>query len=236
MGNTRAYATSSQGSCVYRIPKKPSKTIKTCGGNANGKACAFPFVYKGKRYNSCTSIEHTQPWCSTTSTYQGQWGNCNCKQSSNAWAKIQKRHCSGNSAHPKTFSSMAGAKNYCMQLGPKGCGGVYDASCDNKGAFYACKVGPTQASSMGSCIYKLPQSATPPPKLSWAKRANMHCSGQTHTTTFSDLATAQRFCAMEGKQKCSGVYDASCDNKGAFHVCNLKAYSRSSQGSCVYRI
>jgi len=48
----------------------------TCGGNAGGASCKFPFTYHGKTYNSCTSVNHDQPWCYTTNA--GKWGNCNC--------------------------------------------------------------------------------------------------------------------------------------------------------------
>ncbi|MEE6475517.1 hypothetical protein FKM82_010780, partial [Ascaphus truei] len=43
-----------------------------------GELCVFPFKYKGKALNTCTSEERLQAWCATTSDYQrdGKWGYC----------------------------------------------------------------------------------------------------------------------------------------------------------------
>jgi 5'-nucleotidase len=47
------------------------------GGTVSGAPCAFPFTYEGVKYNSCTSLHRTQPWCSTTPTHSASsWGNC----------------------------------------------------------------------------------------------------------------------------------------------------------------
>jgi hypothetical protein len=56
-----------------------------------GTKCKFPFTYNGKSYNTCIGKGATPPfqqsvnflgqtlpygWCSTTSKWQGQWGEC----------------------------------------------------------------------------------------------------------------------------------------------------------------
>ena len=33
--------------------------------------CQFPFVYKGVKYDSCTTVEKTQPWCATIVKKEG---------------------------------------------------------------------------------------------------------------------------------------------------------------------
>ena len=40
--------------------------------------CAFPFIYKGRRYNSCTRTRHNRPWCALTPNYDRdkKWANC----------------------------------------------------------------------------------------------------------------------------------------------------------------
>ncbi|XP_076802493.1 MAM and LDL-receptor class A domain-containing protein 1-like [Clavelina lepadiformis] len=50
--------------------------VWTSGGTGNGQPCAFPFTYNGNVYHTCTYVDHDQPWCSTTTEYQGYWGNC----------------------------------------------------------------------------------------------------------------------------------------------------------------
>merc|ERR1712110_1277106 len=45
----------------------------TTGGNAGGRECKFPFIYKGVTYNTCTSLDNNQPWCYTDGK---KWGNC----------------------------------------------------------------------------------------------------------------------------------------------------------------
>ena len=52
---------------------------ETCGGTAQGVACVFPFIYKGKSYKSCTTVDNSNKlWCSTESVYKSKWGNCDC--------------------------------------------------------------------------------------------------------------------------------------------------------------
>merc|ERR1712131_367747 len=42
--------------------------------------CHFPFIYKGKQYDSCTTVDNSgSSWCSTTYNYQGQWRTCTDK-------------------------------------------------------------------------------------------------------------------------------------------------------------
>ena len=44
-----------------------------------GNCCVFPFVYKGKGYCSCTTVDYgNKLWCATTNSYDKdkKWGDC----------------------------------------------------------------------------------------------------------------------------------------------------------------
>jgi len=44
--------------------KKISDNLSTCE-TRSGKACIFPFIYKGVTYTKCTSKELNIAWCAT---------------------------------------------------------------------------------------------------------------------------------------------------------------------------
>lgn len=55
---------------------------RTRGGNAQGAVCAFPFIFEGKLYYECSTIDNGNTlWCATTSNYDQdkQWGECGRK-------------------------------------------------------------------------------------------------------------------------------------------------------------
>ena len=47
--------------------------------DAQGRCCVFPFTYRGKSFDSCTSYDYNRPWCSFDAVYRGQWANCGKK-------------------------------------------------------------------------------------------------------------------------------------------------------------
>uniref|UniRef100_W5MSV8 Fibronectin type-II domain-containing protein n=1 Tax=Lepisosteus oculatus TaxID=7918 RepID=W5MSV8_LEPOC len=52
--------------------------IVTEGGNDPGKQCVFPFYYGKELYFQCTTKDHNNLWCATTSDFNTdrKWGNC----------------------------------------------------------------------------------------------------------------------------------------------------------------
>jgi hypothetical protein len=50
----------------------------TCGGDAGGAPCDFPFFYNLVMYSECTDVDSAdgKPWCYTTNP--GKWGTCDC--------------------------------------------------------------------------------------------------------------------------------------------------------------
>lgn len=73
---------------VSGVPPAPTPTPRACvttGGRDANKACAFPFIFKGRRYDSCTrdGSADGRPWCSTHTdernhhvAHMGFWGTC----------------------------------------------------------------------------------------------------------------------------------------------------------------
>ena len=57
-----------------------SYSLGTCATRTKSNfCCVFPFMYKGRRYNSCTRIKSPKgPWCATTPNYDADkmWGYC----------------------------------------------------------------------------------------------------------------------------------------------------------------
>jgi len=58
--------------------------LYTTGGNAYGRTCMFPFLYKNKWYSDCTTFDSSENrlWCAVETKYEHElWGYCptNCK-------------------------------------------------------------------------------------------------------------------------------------------------------------
>ncbi|XP_068692168.1 seminal plasma protein HSP-1-like isoform X3 [Montipora foliosa] len=71
--------TSEPEDCSVKTTQVPTSEPEDCSvKTTQGKCCHFPFTYRGKVYQSCTTKNHDKPWCSITANYDqdGQWGNC----------------------------------------------------------------------------------------------------------------------------------------------------------------
>ncbi|XP_039672406.1 macrophage mannose receptor 1-like [Perca fluviatilis] len=60
----------SSGACA-----RTYRELYTIGGNANGRPCMFPFLYKDQWYSACTETD--QRWCAVQTRYEHEvWGYC----------------------------------------------------------------------------------------------------------------------------------------------------------------
>ena len=64
--------------------------------NKDSRRCVFPFIYKGKKYNSCTAeaSSNGKPWCATEvrgdgQVISGKWGDCDFTSCSGEVTKQQ---------------------------------------------------------------------------------------------------------------------------------------------------
>lgn len=70
---------------AHSVSGQLCRTIPTSGGTLKSEPCVFPFTYKGRRFNRCTSVSdpHKKLWCSVQVdssgfhiTGGGRWGHC----------------------------------------------------------------------------------------------------------------------------------------------------------------
>ncbi|XP_037642854.1 macrophage mannose receptor 1-like [Sebastes umbrosus] len=64
----------SQGPCT-----RTYRELYTIGGNANGRPCMFPFMYKNEWFSDCTAVDYAEGrlWCATQTKYDHElWGDC----------------------------------------------------------------------------------------------------------------------------------------------------------------
>ncbi|XP_044077015.1 macrophage mannose receptor 1-like [Siniperca chuatsi] len=62
----------SSGACT-----RTYRELYTIGGNANGRTCMFPFLYKDRWFSDCTTFESPESWCAIETKYEHEvWGYC----------------------------------------------------------------------------------------------------------------------------------------------------------------
>ncbi|XP_015227054.1 PREDICTED: macrophage mannose receptor 1-like [Cyprinodon variegatus] len=74
----------SSGACT-----RTHRELYTIGGNAFGKICMFPFLYKDRWYGDCTTYDSKvkRSWCATETKFQNEkWGYCP-SSSTEHWSK-----------------------------------------------------------------------------------------------------------------------------------------------------
>jgi len=159
-----------------------------------------------------------------------------------SYTKLSKKHCARQKMEGYPYANtLDEAKNMCAN--EPGCGGVYDSDCNDEGRYYLCRADFVPSGSRASCVYKKeisapqpqPEPQPEPEPATYTKVSKKHCSRQKLITAGKaprTLKQAQALCDAENN--CGGIYDAGCDGKGTYFLCQKGFTPDRSRSSCIY--
>ncbi|XP_037131941.1 macrophage mannose receptor 1b isoform X2 [Syngnathus acus] len=112
-GNSFTITGTGNGAC-----SRTHRVLYAIDGNAYGKPCMFPFLYKDRWFGDCTSYDSSikRPWCAIQTKYEHeQWGYCP-STSTEYW---KKNHITGSyyQLNAQAVLTWAEADESCKQQG-----------------------------------------------------------------------------------------------------------------------
>ena len=156
--------------------------------------------------------------------------NCHAYQKSAAGYLLLDRFCGASSSSPCKAQCGPSDLSTCVDTSMFISGGYSlsnGAICTENGKKGVC--------SSGSCkITTTTTTTTSSGCASWHEESNRHCSGNTLSKPYFDLAEAKKACVDLGSG-CSGIYSFGCNKHGFFFCANPEiSMSRAVEAVCAH--